>query len=228
MELEFNIKGQEITRLDDDKYLVQDSKNYVQVKLNFLTEEWEGLQKYVILKTRFKNYNYPLGLGDTFSFILPDIVLTGEFFRIGVYGSYYDYIEETETLIPTDECIIILKESVYTQDISPTSDVPEDIFNTVMRELEEKVDKVEGKGLSTNDYTDEDKAKVDNFGIIVDDELSTTSINPVQNNVITTNLQTKAEIVHEHVTADVIDFESSVDVDLDKLLSDLTEKVREL
>ena len=148
----------------------------------------------------------------------------------GIYasGSYYDYIEETETLIPTDECIIILKESVYTQDISPTSDVPEDIFNTVMRELEEKVDKVEGKGLSTNDYTDEDKAKVDNFGIIVDDELSTTSINPVQNNVITTNLQTKAEIVHEHVTADVIDFESSVDVDLDKLLSDLTEKVREL
>ena len=145
-----------------------------------------------------------------------------------MYGSYYDYIEETETLIPTDECIIILKESVYTQDISPTSDVPEDIFNTVMRELEEKVDKVEGKGLSTNDYTDEDKAKVDNFGIIVDDELSTTSINPVQNKVITTNLQTKAEIVHEHVTADVIDFESSVDVDLDKLLSDLTEKVREL
>lgn len=226
MELEFNINGQEITRLDDDKYLVQDSRNYVQVKLNFLTEEWEGLQKYVILKTKLKNYNYPLGLGDSFSFTLPSIVLTGDFFRIGVYGSYYDYLEETETLIPTDECIILLKKSTYTNDISPTDDVPEDIFNTVIRELENKVDKVEGKGLSTEDYTTEEKQKLAN--LTVDDDLSITSTHPVQNKIITSNLRNKADITHEHIAADVTDFEDSVDIDLDNLLDSLTEKVRQL
>ena len=226
MELEFNIKGQEITRLDDDKYLVQDSRNYVQCKLNFCTEEWEGLQKYVILKTKLKNYNYPLGLGDSFSFTLPSIVLTGDFFRIGVYGSYYDYLEETETLIPTDECIILLKKSAYTNDISPTDDVPEDIFNTVIRELEYKVDKVEGKGLSTEDYTTEEKQKLAN--LTVDDDLSITSTHPVQNRIITTNLRNKADITHEHIAADVTDFEDSVDIDLDNLLDSLTEKVRQL
>lgn len=226
MELEFNINGQEITRLDDDNYLVQDSRNYVQCKLNFLTEEWEGLQKYVILKTKLKNYNYPLGLGDSFSFTLPSIVLTGDFFRIGVYGSYYDYLEETETLIPTDECIILLKKSAYTNDISPTDDVPEDIFNTVIRELENKVDKVEGKGLSTEDYTTEEKQKLAN--LTVDDDLSITSTHPVQNKIITSNLRNKADITHEHIAADVTDFEDSVDIDLDNLLDSLTEKVRQL
>ena len=226
MELEFNINGQEISRLDDDKYLVQDSKNYVKCKLNFLTEEWEGLQKYAILKTRFKNYNYPLGLGDTFIFTLPDIVLTGDFFRIGVYGSYYDYIEETETLIPTDECIIILKESTYTRDISPAEDVPEDIFNKVLRELDGKVDKVEGKGLSTEDYTTEEKERVANFEI--DTDLSVTSEHAVQNKAIATAINSKADINHEHVTSDVTDFEASVEVDLDNLLDSLTEKVRQL
>lgn len=42
------------------------------------------------------------------------------------------------------------------------------IPNTIARtsELESKVDKVEGKGLSTNDYTDDDKAKVDSLGAL--------------------------------------------------------------
>ena len=44
-------------------------------------------------------------------------------------------------------------------------------FERLSKEVANKVDKVEGKGLSTNDYTDEDKAKVENIGdntIIVD------------------------------------------------------------
>lgn len=34
-----------------------------------------------------------------------------------------------------------------------------------------KVDKVHGKGLSSNDYTAEDKAKVDNISIITKNEI---------------------------------------------------------
>lgn len=64
----------------------------------------------------------------------------------------------------------------------------EDITNL----LNQKVNKVNGKGLSSNDFTDEEKAKlaslpddISDINIAVDDKLSTTSENPVQNKVVT-------------------------------------------
>ena len=63
-----------------------------------------------------------------------------------------------------------------------------------------KVDKVEGKNLSTNDFTDEDKAKLDALdpnatAIDVDMELSETSENPVQNKVINAAIQELNDLV---------------------------------
>lgn len=60
---------------------------------------------------------------------------------------------------------------------------------TVATQIGQKVDKVEGKGLSTNDYTNEEKAKLSKIEdgatkVIVDEELSDSSTNPVQNKVI--------------------------------------------
>ena len=59
--------------------------------------------------------------------------------------------------------------------------------------LNNKVDKVDGKGLSSNDYTTEEKDKLSGIEAganktTVDSELSDTSTNPVQNKVITTKL----------------------------------------
>ena len=58
-----------------------------------------------------------------------------------------------------------------------------------------KVDKVSGKGLSTNDYTTTEKNKLAGIAdgankTIVDSELSSTSTNPVQNKAIYTKLDT--------------------------------------
>lgn len=58
-----------------------------------------------------------------------------------------------------------------------------------------KVDKVDGKGLSTNDYTNEEKTKLEGIEAqanktVVDDALSTTSENPVQNKVVNTAVST--------------------------------------
>lgn len=58
-----------------------------------------------------------------------------------------------------------------------------------------KVDKVEGKGLSTNDFTDALKTKLDKAITIVDTALSSTSVNPVQNKVINTALSNKVDKV---------------------------------
>ena len=54
-----------------------------------------------------------------------------------------------------------------------------------------KVDKVEGKGLSTNDYTNEDKNKLSGLSnFVIDSSLSNSSTNAVQNKVITNILST--------------------------------------
>jgi hypothetical protein len=45
------------------------------------------------------------------------------------------------------------------------------VWGKVKSAMSCKVDKVHGKGLSTNDYTTEDKAKVDSINIISNDQI---------------------------------------------------------
>ena len=66
-----------------------------------------------------------------------------------------------------------------------------------LTDLDTKVDKIDGKGLSTNDFTNVLKSKLDGIAegankTVVDSELSTTSTNPVQNAVVTTKINTLA------------------------------------
>ncbi len=69
--------------------------------------------------------------------------------------------------------------------------------------LNEKVNVVAGKGLSTEDFTTAEKNKLANLSesgneITVDSYLSPTSTNPVQNKVINTALLGKAGVIHVH------------------------------
>lgn len=64
--------------------------------------------------------------------------------------------------------------------------------------LDDKVDKVNGKGLSTEDYTSDEKTKLAGIETgatktVVDSALSGTSTNPVQNKVIKSALDEKAD-----------------------------------
>ena len=73
------------------------------------------------------------------------------------------------------------------------TDLTNDSDFATTTQLDTKVDKVTGKGLSTNDYTTEEKTKLSNIEdgankTVVDTALSSTSTNPVQNKVINTKL----------------------------------------
>ena len=66
-------------------------------------------------------------------------------------------------------------------------------LNNLQDNLDSKVDKVSGKGLSTNDYTTDEKNKL--AGIesganktVIDSALSSTSTNPVQNKIVKTSI----------------------------------------
>lgn len=67
----------------------------------------------------------------------------------------------------------------------------ERLWSKITSKLNGKVDKVDGKGLSTNDYTTSEKNKLAGIDTganktVVDSTLSSSSINPVQNKVVNT------------------------------------------
>ena len=75
--------------------------------------------------------------------------------------------------------------------ILSSSDIEIPTSKAVLDKLDEKVDKITGKGLSTNDYTTVEKEKLAAIEegankTIVDTSLSSTSTNPVQNKVVDT------------------------------------------
>ena len=80
---------------------------------------------------------------------------------------------------------------------SSTNPVQNKIINTA---LGNKVDKVSGKGLSANDFTTDYKNKLDGIesgatNTTVDDELNSTSTNPVQNKIVKGALDKKVDKV---------------------------------
>ena len=83
--------------------------------------------------------------------------------------------------------------------------VTQEEFDALASKVESKVDKVEGKGLSTNDFTDEYKKKVDEFSgggggsITIDKELSPTSDNAIANSAVVNGLAGLAEGVSEAI-----------------------------
>lgn len=84
----------------------------------------------------------------------------------------------------------------------------------VIAELTNKVDKVDGKGLSTNDFTDADKEKLDGIEegankTTVDSELLETSTNPVQNKVVLEALNEKAGSIINSVSGEAIQLTDS-------------------
>ena len=75
---------------------------------------------------------------------------------------------------------------------------------TVTTQIGSKVDKIDGKGLSTNDYTDDEKTKLSGIEngankTVVDTALSTSSTNPVQNKVVNTAINNCAKLSDNNI-----------------------------
>lgn len=80
---------------------------------------------------------------------------------------------------------------------------------TIATQIGGKVDKINGKGLSTNDYTTGEKNKLAGIAAganktIIDSALSSTSTNPVQNKVVTTQINNLNTLVGDTIVSDQI------------------------
>ena len=92
-----------------------------------------------------------------------------------------------------------------TNPASPVISLTSDYVNEIAK-ITDKVDKVEGKGLSTEDFTTDEKEKLANIEpqatrVIVDSELTSTGTNPVQGKAIYSTINTLETKVDQKLDA---------------------------
>ena len=159
-----------------------------------------------------------------------DIVLSASDVGADTIGAADKALEDAKSY--TDEEIALLMNNSSTavdsiMELAAAMQENEDVVAALNEAIGKKVDKVEGKGLSSNDYTNEEKEKLANIEdgatkTIVDDSISNTSTNPVQNKVLEAKfneivesynaaLATKADAIHSHAIEDVNNLQSTLD-----------------
>ena len=169
MDLEFNVVNQSLSLNDNDYVLVDKSNNYLNILIDYTTEEWDNAIKYVLLKNKQKEA-FLFEYSNT-GVKVPSKVLTGNNFRIMTYG-----VSEDNIRVTTNELLIRLNKSGFTSEISSINDedIDIDIFTSMELKLAEKVS-----------FSD------------VDDELNVNSNNPVSNSAVTTAFDSMGNIIEE-------------------------------
>ena len=152
MQLEFEVENQTIKRIDTHS-IVNQSDNYLELIFDFKTEDWENTTKFIYLITDDGKYKFNL---ENDSYIVPNAFLIGTILTFGVYGVNEDYRVTTNMVkihMVRSECFDFVEYDPEQFSI----DVVEDIY----LRIDGKVDKVSGKGLSTNDFDNAYKNQLD-------------------------------------------------------------------
>lgn len=155
MELFFEVKNQKMERMDVEDP-VNSSQEYLKLSFDFKTDDWEDTTKFVFFRVHHINYSYPL---TDDSILVPAVFLNSKHLDFGVYG-----VGGEDYRITTNSLRIKFRESKFWS----LSDAPLSVTELIDKlfdekadltyvdiELADKVDKVDGKELSSNDFTDE-------------------------------------------------------------------------
>ena len=135
MNLEFEIKGQILKRIDSHDVM---NHNYNVYKCRFTFEEdseWIDVNKFVIFKDGWGN-STTVHLGKSsniLSCLVPDKVLAGSYFKVSVYGG---------DLITTNNVSIALLQSGYSKNRHHGCDKQKDIFVEIFDRLDNSVDSI--------------------------------------------------------------------------------------
>ncbi|MCR5637139.1 MAG: hypothetical protein K6F76_08205 [Clostridiales bacterium] len=145
--------------------LVDDSVNYIRARFSFTGTMWEdAFEKTAIFKS--DNNSYAITIDGDWCFV-PTQVLREEQFKVGVMGSLRD--DGVVSTFYTKECEVPTQMSCFSYEFDnapPARSILERISEMqgqmleIADSLDTKVDKVEGKGLSTVDFSYQDSAKL--------------------------------------------------------------------
>ena len=115
--IDYEIQNQLIRQVSEKPYLVNNSRNYLKLNFKFKSEDWEGLDKFIIFKItnefdkKTKNYIEVLGNENSSSIIVPSYAIKNNFLIFTVFGENLDY------RITTKEVIVIMKKTGYTNNV---------------------------------------------------------------------------------------------------------------
>lgn len=235
------LQASKLSISDIDSELSDSSTNPVQNKVIKLTiDQLRGsiLDILANKEDRFRYSTMPTADLSQLNKIYQFIGETGTYTNGGFYKCIYDNVTTTYSWVR------VLVDDVYTKsEIGSLTDLPDNTKNivenitTIKLNIDQlqasKVDKITGKGLSTNDFTDVLKDKVialapiyligsglnldtntgkltaTGISIPIDNALSNTSTNPVQNKVITLAMEDKLDKVASSINEDFAGFDSS-------------------
>ena len=137
--IDYEIQNQLIRQVSEKPYLVNNSRNYLKLNFKFKSEDWEGLDKFIIFKItnefdkKTKNYIEVLGNENSSSIIVPSYAIKNNFLIFTVFGENLDY------RITTKEVIVIMKKTGYTNNVDIYDDDDPNI--NAFTYLMERIDK---------------------------------------------------------------------------------------
>ena len=186
MELFFEVTNQKMERMDVEDP-VNSSQEYLKLSFDFKTDDWEDTTKFVFFRVHHINYSYPL---TDDSILVPAVFLNSKHLDFGVYG-----VGGEDYRITTNSLRIKFRESKFWS----LSDAPLSVTELIDKlfeekadltyvdiELADKVDKIDGKELSSNDFTDEYLNLIETHQENIND-LSVNKVDKVDGKELSTN-----------------------------------------
>lgn len=136
MDLNFKVENQKLIKIEH-KYLVSQSDNYIRLKFDFRTVDWNNMDIFVLLKNE-DNETFQFSYDKEKGIIVPYPVVKNKHFYVSVYGVNDNY------RITTNKVRVKLFTSGYTQDLSSLDEeYSKDILHELNERLSHKINKSE-------------------------------------------------------------------------------------
>ena len=212
MDLEFTVNNQTLKRKDSNQ-VVTSSSEYLGLVFDFETDDWENVSKYAFFRTG--HINYPFELTED-KVIVPAYFLNDKYLLFGLFG-----VGDGDIRITTNVLRLHLENSYYDSETVDVRNFLEVEVDRLDGRIDGKVDIIEGKMLSTNDFTDYYKNFLDGFDGNIEAFLEDHK-EEIEDMLIGEALRSKADKVHKHTESDITDLKDYA------LVSDVPTKTSDL
>ena len=213
MDLEFTVNNQTLKRKDSNQ-VVTSSSEYLRLVFDFETDDWENVSKYAFFRTGHINYPFEL---DEDKIVIPAYFLNSNYLLFGLFG-----VGDGDIRITTNVLRLHLENSYYDAETVDVRNFLEVEVDRLDGRIDGKVDIIEGKMLSTNDFTDYYKNFLDGFDGNIEAFLEEHKAE-IEELLIGEALRSKADKVHKHTESDITDLKDyALSSDVPTKTSDLT------
>ena len=185
MLIEFNVNNQRIRRTDNN-YLVNLSKGYLECRFRFTSDDWAGLETYVVFTAKGENYRHQVQNDNVFP--LPDELMKHKYFYVQAYG-----INDESNKQLTTNTITISLDNAIIQPLLIKDEKIEEMVNMLGTLINEKINNFRVDGNKLICYYDETPLTI----IPINNNLLLNFLTENYIEIDTRKLTTKGQIFYE-------------------------------